>query len=644
MSQSRVIIEGVDPIIDGGKYFAKRTVGSVFRVEADLVSDGHDKLAGCLKLKHEKAKTWQKIPLTFIMNDHWYAEATVEKQGFYSYTLEAWIDHAQTWQYGLRKKFDAGQNLQVELHDGLPLLEGIAKKAKGKDKKFVTDLIKLIHTDAAYNEAVELCCSEALEAIIADHPLKDFATTYDQELSLWVDRQRAGFSSWYELFPRSTSPDPERRGTLTDVIDQLPRISKMGFDVLYLPPIHPIGELNRKGKNNSVTAEKGEPGSPWAIGSKHGGHKDISPELGTLKDFDKLVAACKKAGVELAMDFALQCAPDHPYVKQHPQWFKWKSDGTVQYAENPPKKYQDILPINFESEDWKNLWDELLSIVFFWAERGIRIFRVDNPHTKPFSFWQWLIAETQKKYPDFLFLSEAFTRPKIMHLLAKVGFSQSYTYYTWRNTKAELIEYMTELSQGTGRHYFRPNFWPNTPDINPYLLQGGNESLFLSRYFMAATLSSNYGMYGPVFEFMEHEAMPGKEEYLNSEKYEARHWDWNKTNKLTELIRGVNEIRKSNTALQHTGNIHICQVENEQIFAYFKHDAANNNYLLCVVNLDAYNSQSGWVQLPLDLLPEGTNKLVVEDLITGNSYNWDQEWNYVDLHPNLPFHLFTFHL
>jgi starch synthase (maltosyl-transferring) len=644
MSQSRVIIEGIDPNIDGGKYPAKRTVGSAFRVEADLVSDGHDKLAGCLKIKHKSAKTWQEIPLQFIMNDRWYAEVTVEKQGFYSYTVQAWIDHAQTWQYGLRKKFDAGQNLQVELLDGLPMLERIVKQAKGKSKKFVADLIKLINSDAAYNEAVELACSEELESIIATYPLKDFATTYEQELSLWVDRQRAGFSSWYELFPRSTSPDPKRTGKLTDVVSQLPRIANMGFDVLYLPPIHPIGEANRKGKNNSVTAKQGEPGSPWAIGSKHGGHKSISPALGTLKDFDKLVKACNKAGIELAMDFALQCAPDHPYVKEHPQWFKWKSDGTVQYAENPPKKYQDILPINFETEDWQNLWDELLSIVFFWAERGIRIFRVDNPHTKPFSFWQWLIAETQKKYPDFLFLSEAFTRPKIMHLLGKVGFSQSYTYYTWRNNKAELIEYMTELSKGPGRHYFRPNFWPNTPDINPYILQGGNENLFLSRYFMAATLSSNYGMYGPVYEFMEHEAMPGKEEYLNSEKYEARHWDWEKTNKLTQLITNVNSIRKANPALQHTENIHICPIENEHLFAYFKYDIAKNNYLLCVINLDAYNTQIGWVQVPMHLLPKGTEKMVVEDLITGNSYNWESEWNYVELRPELPFHLFTFHL
>ena len=643
MSQSRVLICGVDPNIEGGKYFAKSTVGATFRVEADLVADGHDKLAGCLLIKHESAKKWQEVALSFLENDRWFAEVEVTKQGFYTYTLEAWMDHAQTWQYGLRKKADAGQQLQVELHDGVALLERIVTKCAAPDKKYLTELIKAINAPKRYNEAVQLACSEELELIIAKYPLKDFATRYDKELKLWADRKKAAFSSWYELFPRSTSPNPKRSGTLKDVALQLPRIAEMGFDVLYMPPIHPIGEVNRKGKNNSVTAKPGEPGSPWAIGSKHGGHKDISPELGTMADFEALVKAANKFGVELALDYALQCAPDHPYVKTHPQWFKWKSDGTVQYAENPPKKYQDILPINFETEDWKALWDELLSIVFFWAEKGIRIFRVDNPHTKPFVFWQWLIAETQKKYPDFLFLSEAFTRPKVMHALAKVGFSQSYTYYTWRNTKAELIAYMTELSQGPGRHYFRPNFWPNTPDINPYLLQGGNENLFLSRYFMAATLSSNYGMYGPVYEFYEHEAMPGKEEYLNSEKYEIRHWDWNKTTRLSELIKQVNAARKGNVALQQTSNITICAIENEHLLAYFKYDTAANNYLLCVVNLDAYNTQNGWVQVPLNLLPAGKLHFVVEDLITGNSYNWEQEWNFVELRPQLPFHLFKFH-
>lgn len=644
MSQSRVLIEGVDPCIDGGAYAAKRTAGSIFRVETDLVADGHDKLAGYLKLKHQNAKKWTEVPLRFFENDRWFAEIIVEKQGFYTYTLEAWIDHAQTWQYGLRKKLDAGLNVQVELNDGLPLLNRIAALAKGPDKKIVTDLVKTISSEKHYREAVDIGCSETLERIIFENPLRDFATTYNKELQLWVDRPKAGFSSWYELFPRSTSPAATRSGTLKDVVAQLPRIAELGFDVLYMPPIHPIGEVNRKGKNNSVTAIPGEPGSPWAIGSKHGGHKDISPELGTMADFEALVKAAKKQNVELALDFALQCAPDHPYVKSNPQWFVWKSDGTVQYAENPPKKYQDILPINFETEDWQNLWNELLSIVFFWAEKGIRIFRVDNPHTKPFRFWDWLIAETQKKYPDFLFLAEAFTRPKIMHALAKGGFSQSYTYYTWRNTKAELIEYMTELSQGPGRHYFRPNFWPNTPDINPYILQGGNENLFLSRYFMAATLSSNYGLYGPVYEFFEHEAMPGKEEYLNSEKYEARHWDWNKTTRLTELIKRVNAIRKENTALQATENVHICSLENEHLFAYFKFDQTNGNYLLCVVNLDAYATQNGWVQVPMHLLPEGTKKMVVEDLITGNSYTWETEWNFVELRPQLPFHLFKFHL
>lgn len=644
MSQSRVLISGVDPCIDGGAYAAKTTIGATFVVEADILADGHDQLAGCLLIKHDRDKKWTEIPLKPSTNDRWFAEVAIEKQGAYTYTLEAWIDHLQTWQYGLRKKAEAGLDVHVELQDGLPRLERLAAKCSGQEKNIVQAVIKAINTPKSYNEAIDLGCSDALAACIAKHPLKEFATHYGQELKLWADRPKAAFSAWYELFPRSTSPDPSRSGSLKDVALQLPRIASLGFDVLYMPPIHPVGEKNRKGKNNSVTAQSGEPGSPWAIGNKHGGHKAINPDLGTMADFEALVIAAQKHNVELALDFALQCAPDHPYVAEHPEWFVWKSDGTVQYAENPPKKYQDILPINFETPDWKNLWDELLSIVFFWAEKGIRIFRVDNPHTKPINFWHWLIAETHKTYPDFIFLSEAFTRPKIMHALAKVGFSQSYTYYTWRNTKAELNAYMTELSQGEGRHYFRPNFWPNTPDINPYPLQSGNENIFLSRLFLAATLSSNYGIYGPVYEFFEHEAIPGKEEYLNSEKYEVRHWDWDKTNRLTALIQRLNTIRKENSAFQQTNNFTACSIDNEQLFAYFKHDAKAGNYFLCVVNLDAYATQSGWVEVPLELLPSTTTKYVVEDLVTGNSYNWEKAWNYVELRPQLPFHIFKIHL
>ena len=399
---------------------------------------------------------------------------------------------------------------------------------------------------------------------------------------------------------------------------------------------------HRKGKNNATTAQEGEVGSPWAIGGKEGGHKDLHPELGSLEDFKSLLKAAEEKGIEVALDYALQCSPDHPYVKEHPEWFKWRPDGTVQYAENPPKKYQDILPIYFETEDWKALWDELLSILLYWCEIGVKIFRVDNPHTKAFVFWEWAIAQVKAKYPDTIFLAEAFTRPKVMHQLAKAGFTQSYTYYSWRNTKAELVEYMNEISYGKGKDYFKPNFWPNTPDINPYILQGGNEALFLVRYFMAATLSSNYGLYGPVYEYMIHDAMPGKEEYINSEKYDVKLWNWDKETKLTVLMRLVNQARRENPALQETCNFVNCPATDEQIFAYYKADQERLNHIICTVNLDPHNRRGSAIQVPIASMGiRADETYIVRDLLTGNSYQWRGEVNYVELDPYfLPFHLF----
>jgi starch synthase (maltosyl-transferring) len=399
--------------------------------------------------------------------------------------------------------------------------------------------------------------------------------------------------------------------------------------------------VNRKGKNNATNAEKQDVGSPWAIGSKLGGHKDINPALGTLTQFKSFVKEANKLGIELAMDFALQCAPDHPYVKSHPQWFRWRPDGSVQYAENPPKKYQDILPIYFECEDWENLWKELLSIVTYWVDQGVTIFRVDNPHTKPFRFWKWLIAQVHASHPDIIFLAEAFTRPKIMHQLAKVGFTQSYTYFTWRNNKAELMQYMDELSTDPSRQYFRPNFWPNTPDILPYELQQPNEATFLARYFLAATLSGNYGMYGPVYENMLYQAMPGKEEYMDSEKYEIGRHVWDTRGKLKQVIRIVNQLRKNHPALQDTFNYKACVVQNDQLMGYFKSDGKDDNLLL-VVNLDPYYAQAGVVQVPIDALGIAPGQPYgVVDLITQASYQWHGEWNYVEINPHgLPFHCF----
>ncbi|MFY7758047.1 MAG: alpha-amylase family glycosyl hydrolase, partial [Flavobacterium stagni] len=518
-----------------------------------------------------------------------------------------------------------------------PLLDSVS----ASEKKYLNQVAAWFADDNAYTQAIEAAVSSDLQALFKKYPTK-FLANQTQEFKAYVDRQKALFSTWYEFFPRSASSIPGKHGTFKDCEALLPRVAKMGFDTLYFPPVHPIGEVNRKGKNNATDAAPGDVGSPWGIGSHHGGHKALHPELGTLDDFKSLVNTAKDLGIEIAMDFALQAAPDHPWVKEHPQWFKWRPDGTVQYAENPPKKYQDILPIYFETPDWKNLWNELLSCALYWVEEcGIRVFRVDNPHTKPFYFWGWLINEVKKKHPDVLFLSEAFTRPKIMHELAKQGFTQSYTYYTWRNTKAELQEYLTELTRTNQREFFRPNFWPNTPDINPFPLQGANESTHLQKYFLAATLSSSVGIYGPVFEFMVSDAIPGKEEYYDSEKYQTRDWDWNHENKITMLISKINEVRKQNASLQQTNNIEFCDTDNEQVIAYYKFDDDKSNETLMVASLDAYYTKQAWVKLPLASLGiQNGQNITVVDLITGNSYHWDKEWNFVELHPTLPFHLF----
>jgi starch synthase (maltosyl-transferring) len=643
--QSRIIIENIQPQIDAGRFPIKRVVNDTVKITVDLFGDGHDKVAGRLLYKKKNAFKWNEVMLTPTSNDQWEASFQVTEMGYYEYTVEGWIDHALNWHYEINKKAEAGQFIKTELNDGIPLLKAISEKSKDKkEKEEILKLIQLIGDDKQYDKALQLACSSRTNEWIIKYPLKTFSLQFPTTFYIWVDRKKAEYSTWYEFFPRSASPILGKHGTFKDCEKLLPRIAEMGFDTLYFPPIHPIGELNRKGKNNSVTAQPGEPGSPWAIGSSLGGHKDIHPELGTLKDFKSLINKAKDHGIEIAMDIALQCAPDHPYVKQYPQWFKWRSDGTVQYAENPPKKYQDILPIYFETEDWKNLWKELKSIFEYWIEQGIRVFRVDNPHTKPYIFWEYVIEEIHQQYPDVLFLSEAFTRPKVMHQLAKLGYTQSYTYYTWRNSKQEIIEYLTQLSTYPSKEYFRPNFWPNTPDINPYILQSGNESLLMVRYFMAATLSSNYGMYGPVYEYGIHEAVPGKEEYLNSEKYEIYHWDWTKNTRLKELIKMVNHARKNNSAFHKTDNIQFCDIENPNLLAYFKQSEDKSNAVLCVVSLDPYNRQIGWLKAPQQLGWQEGRTMLVHDLITGNSYYWQQLHNYIELNPFLPFHLFQIKL
>ncbi|MFN4298757.1 MAG: alpha-1,4-glucan--maltose-1-phosphate maltosyltransferase [Thermaurantimonas sp.] len=640
---SRAIISIVKPSIDCGQYFIKRVVGEKVDVYAAVFADGHDVVAAEILYKHESDAQWSISRLNLAVNDDWYGTFVVEKQRFYHYKVRAWVDYALNWQSGLIKKALDGQHVQVELNDGLPLLEEtiklIPKSIDSTSYDFLKSTIEYIKA-SDYLKALEACTSKELKTILEKYPTRKNSVE-SAEYRIWVDRPKAGFSAWYELFPRSASPEKGRHGTFKDCEALLPRIADLGFDVLYFPPIHPIGEINRKGKNNSVISKPGEPGSPWAIGSRFGGHDAIHPELGTLEDYKNLIARAKEYGIEIAMDLAFQCAPDHPYVKEHPDWFVIKSDGSIQYAENPPKKYQDIYPFNFECDDWQGLWNELLRVVKYWVEQGVSIFRVDNPHTKPFKFWQWLISEVHKTHPDIIFLSEAFTRPKIMHELAKLGFTQSYTYFCWRNTKAELTEYLTELTTTDQREFFRPNFWPNTPDINPWSLQGGNESLFMIRLFLAATLSSNYGIYGPVYEYGIHEPYPGKEEYLNSEKYEIYHWDWSRETRLTVLLRLINQIRKTYKAFQTTYNLTFCPVNDDHLLAYYKGNTDNGEHFLMVVNLDHLNTRQGMVRPPFEKmgLPVGTH-LLMQDFITGNTWTWYSEYNYVALHPNVPFHLF----
>jgi starch synthase (maltosyl-transferring) len=634
--QSRVIIENVQPQVDGGLYPAKRTVGEYVEVTADIFGDGHDHLRARLLYKKEGEKNWNTLELKHLYNDIWSASFRVQYKGIYVFTIAAWVDHLDTWYDGFKKKTAAKVDVHVEIQEGAILL----RKLPGNNPD-VLAIAKRLENKEDYAGAIELVLSDAFADLVHKHPLVSFETRLEKELKVWVEHKKANFSTWYELFPRSASLEG-KHGTFKDVIRLLPRVASMGFDVLYLPPIHPIGKVNRKGKNNNVRSEPGEPGSPWAIGSDEGGHKAIHRELGTLDDYKKLIAEAKKHNIDIALDIAFQCAPDHPYVKEHPEWFRQRPDGSIQYAENPPKKYQDIYPFNFETEQWKELWEELKSVITYWIDQGVKIFRVDNPHTKPIPFWQWAIEEINKQYEDIIFLSEAFTRPKVMASLAKSGFTQSYTYFTWRVTKQELVEYMTELVQGPSRNYFRPNFWPNTPDILPFHLQHQGENIFILRYALAATLSSSYGMYGPVYEFYDNEPVPGREEYWNSEKYEIKKHDWKKTNRMTDIISIVNKARNEHAALQSTWNLRFCSIENPNLLAYLKATEDLTSIILVVVNLDPNGRQSGYVQIPKERLRLGDRiNLKLHDLITDEYYTWTQEWNYVELDPyKMPFHLF----
>ncbi len=639
-NQKRVVIDYISPQINSGEIYIKRVVNEIVNVDAHVIADGHDVIAASVLFKHENAKKWDEARMQLLENDEWNTSFIVKKLGFYSYKIQGWVDYALNWQHGIERKIEDGQHVKSELLEGITYLRPLLKKVKGKDKDYIENCIDYFGEEKHYDKAIKEAKSQRLHTIFYNFPTKELANE-SNELEVYVDRKKARFSTWYEFFPRSTSEKEGVHGTFKDCERLLPRVAEMGFDTLYFPPIHPIGYVNRKGKNNTTEAFEGDEGSAWGIGSPEGGHKDIHPKLGTVKDFKALVKKAKDLGIEVAMDYALQAAPDHPWVKEHPEWFKWRPDGTVQYAENPPKKYQDILPIYWESKDYKNLWKECLETMLYWVDCGIHVFRVDNPHTKPYYFWNWLIAEVKKKQKDVIFLAEAFTRPKVMQRLAKEGYTQSYTYFTWRNTKQEFIEYMTDLTQTDQREYMRPNFWPNTPDINPYHLQGANESKYIQRYALAATLSSNIGIYGPVFEQQIDQAIPGKEEYYMSEKFQVCHYDWFKENKLTMLISRINAIRHQNEALQQTNNIKFCDIHNDNLIAFYKWNQDKSNEFLIIISLDHHYPQSGNLQIPInDLALNQGQHITVSDQITGNSYNWYDEWNYVELHPALPFHIF----
>ena len=636
--RKRAVIESVMPQIDSGRFPARRVVGEMVSVEADIFADGHDALAAVLMYRKDGAEEWTETPMTPLVNDRWAGEFPVTELGKYAFTIEAWIDQFETWNKQLAKRIAAGPEskaeVKVQLEVGARMLEAAAARANGAtaDAVRLTAISKLLRqgkpatTDGQAAETSEL---------MRRHADRSLATHMGRELEVLVEPVKARFSTWYELFPRSV-------GAFKDVEKLLPEISRLGFDVLYMPPIHPIGRTQRKGANNKP-AQAGEPGSPWAIGSEEGGHKAIHPELGTLADFQHLVKAAAGHGIDLSLDIAFQCSPDHPYTREHPEWFKHRPDGSIQYAENPPKKYEDIYPFNFETEHWRELWNELLSIFLYWAGQGVRIFRVDNPHTKPFPFWEWCIAELRRLYPDVILLSEAFTRPKVLYRLAKLGFSQSYTYFAWRHTAYELYQYFTELSQLPVRDFLRPNLWPNTPDILTEYLQTGGKPAFQARLILAATLGASYGIYGPPYEALEGRAREhGSEEYLDSEKYQLRQWQPDEG--MRELIAIVNRIRRENAALQTDRGLRFHFAENEQILAYSKSSPDNANVVLTVVNIDPHHVQRGVIHLPLEELGIDTDRpFQAHELITGARYLWSGPRNVVEVNPDsMPGQIFRF--
>lgn len=637
-NRTRAMIERISPEVDGGRFPIKRVVGEEVIVEADVFCDGHDQLRCLLLHRPIGNEAWDEVSMVAIGNDRWRASFHVSTLGRHEYTVVAWVDRFLTWRHDLSRRKEA-DDIAVALQVGISLLEAAAARADDEDR-FLLTRTAATWRGVAPAAGQAMAQSASLAALMAMHGERLFLTEYERVLEIVVDTERSRFSAWYELFPRSCGAADTIHGTFNDVVARLPDIVAMGFDVLYLPPIHPIGRTFRKGRNNSLVAGPNDPGSPWAIGAAEGGHRDLHPELGNAEDFRRLVTTARDHGLEIAMDIAFQCAPDHPYVSEHPEWFRHRPDGSIQYAENPPKKYQDIYPFDFETEDADALWHELKGVVVHWIGEGVRIFRVDNPHTKPFPFWEWLINSVKSDHLDVIFLAEAFTRPRIMHRLAKLGFTQSYTYFTWRNTQKELTEYFTELARHHSREYFRPNLWPNTPDILPEFLQYGGRPAFLLRVALAATLGASYGIYGPAYELMEHEPLhPGGEEYLDSEKYQLRHRDLGRADSLRDYIARLNRIRRENPALHSDWSLRFHEIDNPLMLCYSK--TAGEDTLVMVANLDPHNVQSGWIDLPLaELGIENDAPYQAHDLLSGARFLWQGSRNYVRLDPqSSPVHI-----
>ena len=635
-----VVIENLDP--DIGRYPIKRIVGQELAVAADIFKEGHDQLAAVLKWRKKGKTEWSQSPMRPTTNDRWEGLCHFSENAPYELTIEAWQDDFRSWQVEYDKKFTAGiTNLATELGEGAVLAEKAAARAsRAHDNERLLSFAKQLR-NADIQSGAQLAKNPEFMGLMTAWPDRSLSTEFRPYVDITVDRPQALFAAWYEFFPRSAEGKANEGSKFRDCLARIDDAKAMGFDVIYFPPIHPIGFTNRKGRNNSVTCEPGDPGVPYAIGSQFGGHKAVEPELGTLEDFDWLVQEVHARGMEIALDFAINCSPDHPYVKEHPDWFFHRPDGSIKYAENPPKKYEDVYPLNFYNKDWRALWEEMRDIILFWAQHGVRIFRVDNPHTKPVAFWEWMIAEVQKQFPDTVFLAEAFTRPKMMKGLAKIGYTQSYTYFTWRNTKWELVEYLTELTQTDMKYYFRGNFFTNTPDILPFFLQSGGRPAFLIRAVLAATLSTVYGIYSG-FELCENVGISGKEEYLNSEKYQFKERDWNAPGNIKEYITKLNRIRQTNRALHDYENLRFHTAENEQVLFYSKATEALDNIVLILVNLDPFNTQSAFVYVPIeDFGISESDPYQLHDLLTDEKFLWKGRRNFVMLDPhNRPAHIF----